>query len=66
MIQMCESDVNKIIHDLINMISDLKRIHSGEDVNLDLDVIHQCEVKLMNIRQEILESIEEGINEQAT
>ena len=58
MFEIKEEEINVIIHDLIRIASILKAIENGSLTPGQKQIIHGCELRLHEIRQDILESIE--------
>ena len=54
--------LNKVIHELLHIASILKAIENGSLSVGQKQVIHGCETRLMEIRQELVESIIENGN----
>ncbi len=54
--------LNTVIHELLHIASILKAIENGSLSAGQKQIIHGCETRLMEIRQELLESIEENNN----
>ena len=57
--------LNKVIHELLHIASILKAIEDGSLSVGQKQIIHGCETRLMEIRQELLESITENDNSEA-
>lgn len=57
-----EEEMSAIIHDLIRIASILKAIENGSLTPGQKQIIHGCEIRLHEIRQDILESVEENGN----
>ena len=60
MLKVKEKEFNLIIHDLLNIASILKGMENGSLTQGQKEIIHGCETRLHEIRQSILESIEDN------
>ena len=60
MFEITEQKLGDIIHELLRIASILKAIEDGGLSIGQKQIIHGCETRLMEIRQEILQSVEEN------
>lgn len=60
MLKIKEEELGNIVHELLRIASILKTIENGSLSIGQKQIIHGCETRLMEIRQEILESVSEN------
>lgn len=62
MLKINETELNEILHEIIRIASILKTIENGSLTVGQRQLIHGCETRLIEIRQELVESIEQNNN----
>lgn len=71
MFKISEKDIDKSIHDILNLIQVLKSIegyckecnNKTKQCMAQVSLLHGCELRLLEIRQKILGSVEDNNNE---
>lgn len=58
MLRVKEEEFNFIIHDLLSIASILRNIENGSLTEGHKQILHGCETRLAEIRNQMLESIE--------
>ncbi len=62
MLKINEIELNEILHEILRIVSILKAIENGHLSEGQRQIIHGCETRLNEVRQEILQSIEHTNN----
>lgn len=62
MFKINEIELNNIIHDIIRIVYILKAVENGNLSEGQKQIIHGCETRLVEIREEILKNIENNSN----
>ena len=64
MLNMNERGIESVIHDLLRIVAELKEAEFSSSFDRTKVMIHDCERRLVRLRQEIIESINGDDNEE--